>query len=153
MTNEKTKVRLALYQPDMPSNTGTMMRMCACLGVSLDVIEPCGFLMTDAKLRRACMDYIDYLDYKRHSCFEEFTSNIGQRRLILLTTKSKTSYYDFAFKPDDVIMVGRESAGVPDEVHHTASACLTIPMIENARSLNVAISASLVLGEALRQTR
>ena len=145
-------MRLALYQPDMAPNTGTMMRLCACLGVSLDIIEPCGFVFDDRKLKRAAMDYIDQLDCRRHASWEEFRSSLAPRRLVLLTTKADTAYNNFAFEPDDVLMVGRESAGVPDDVHAAADARILIPMRPEVRSLNVALSAAIVLSEALRQT-
>jgi tRNA (cytidine/uridine-2'-O-)-methyltransferase len=144
-------MRLALYQPDMPSNTGAMMRLCACFGVGLDIIEPCGFVMDDGKLRRAAMDYIDHLDMARHRSWPDFTAQIGPRRLILLTTKAAEPYTGFAFKADDIIMVGRESAGVPDDVHDRADTRLVIPVKSPLRSLNVAISAAIALSEALRQ--
>jgi tRNA (cytidine/uridine-2'-O-)-methyltransferase len=146
-------MRLALYQPDMPPNTGTMMRLCACLGVGLDIIEPCGFPLDDARLRRAAMDYIDHLDYMRHRSWDDFLVQIGARRLVLLTTRGAIPYTDFIFHSDDVLMVGRESAGVPDDVHNRADARLVIPIRPPLRSLNVAISAGMALGEALRQTR
>jgi tRNA (cytidine/uridine-2'-O-)-methyltransferase len=145
-------MRLALYQPDMPPNTGAMMRLCACLGVGLDIIEPCGFPLDDAKLRRAAMDYIDHLDLARHRSWNDFTAQIGARRLILLTTRGAVPYTGFAFRGDDILMVGRESAGVPDDVHARADARIVIPLKPPARSLNVAISAAMALGEALRQT-
>lgn len=145
-------MRLALYQPDMPSNVGTMMRMCACLDVPLDLIEPCGFPLDDAKLKRAAMDYIDHLDLIRHRSWEDFENQIGARRLILMTTKGAIAYTSFTFKPDDILMVGRESAGVPDPVHDRADARLVIPVKPPLRSFNVAISAAMVLGEALRQS-
>lgn len=145
-------MRLALYQPDMAPNTGTMMRLCACFGVGLDIIEPCGFVFDDRKLKRAAMDYIDRLDYTRHASWDEFKNSLAPRRLILLTTKASIPYHDFTFEPDDVLMVGRESAGVPDDVHAAAHMRVLIPMRPEVRSLNVAISASIVLAEALRQT-
>jgi tRNA (cytidine/uridine-2'-O-)-methyltransferase len=151
MNKTNTNLRLALFQPDMPSNAGTMMRLCACLGVGMDVVEPCGFPFDDAKLRRAAMDYIDYLDYTRHKSWAHFDAARGQRRLILLSTKAAIPYTDFVYTPDDILMVGRESAGVPDEVHQHADARVIIPMRPALRSLNVAISAAMVLGEALRQ--
>lgn len=142
---------LVLYQPDMPQNTGSMMRLCACLGVPLDVIEPCGFIWDDKKLKRVAMDYINHLTYQRHQSWKDFESQIGPRRLILLTTKGAEDYRSFTFQPDDLLMVGRESAGVPNDVHNRADARVTIPMIPQIRSLNVALSAAMVLGEALRQ--
>ncbi len=144
-------MRLALYQPDMPSNTGTMMRMCACLGVALDIIEPCGFPLDDARLRRAAMDYIDHLDYARYRSWGDFRDQLGARRLVLLTTKAAVPYIGFSFRENDILMVGRESAGVPDDVHARADARIVIPMQPPLRSLNVAISAAMVVGEALRQ--
>lgn len=145
-------MRLALYQPDMAPNTGTMMRLCACFGISLDIIEPCGFVFDDKKLQRAAMDYIEHLDYRRHASWEIFHQQLKPRRLVLLTTKAATPYHRFSFHPDDVLMVGRESAGVPDDVHAAADARVIIPMVPDARSLNVALSAGIVLSEALRQT-
>ncbi len=144
-------MRLALYQPDIPPNTGTMMRLCACLGVGIDIIEPCGFALDDTKLKRAAMDYIDHLDFARHRSWEDFVAQIGSRRLVLLTTKAAIPYTDHAFRPDDILMVGRESAGVPDTVHDRADTRIVIPLRPPLRSLNVAISAAMVLGEALRQ--
>lgn len=145
-------LRLALYQPDIPQNTGTMLRLGACLGVGVDIIEPCGFVWDDKKLRRAAMDYIDLLDYQRHGSWQAFENQIGSRRLVLLTTKGAVPYTDFSFNTSDIVMVGRESAGVPDEVHARADARVIIPMVQGVRSLNVAVSAAMVLGEALRQT-
>ena len=145
-------MRLALYQPDIPPNVGTMMRLCACLGVAMDIIEPCGFPLDDAKLKRAAMDYIDHLDLTRHRSWEDFVgAGIGTRRLVLLTTKGAVPYTDFPFQPGDILMVGRESAGVPDQVHDRADARIVIPVIPPLRSLNVAISSAMALGEALRQ--
>ncbi|MDE2030556.1 MAG: tRNA (cytidine(34)-2'-O)-methyltransferase [Alphaproteobacteria bacterium] len=146
-------LRLALYQPDMPSNMGTMMRLCTCLGAGMDIIEPCGFPFDDAKVRRAAMDYIDHLDYARHRSWKDFADQIGECRLVLLTTKGDTPYTDFAFRADDILMVGRESAGAPDDIHARAAARLVIPMADGLRSLNVAVGAAMVLGEALRQMR
>ena len=145
-------MRLALYQPDMPPNTGTMMRLCACLGVGLDIVEPCGFPLDDARLRRAAMDYIDHLDWARHRSWADFLAQKGGRRLVLLTTKGAAPYTGFAFRFDDILMVGRESAGVPDDVHDSCDARIVIPLRPALRSLNVAVSAAMALGEALRQT-
>lgn len=145
-------MRLVLFEPDIPQNTGTLMRLAAGLGVSLDLVEPCGFLLDDRKLRRAGMDYIDHLDWTRHNSWSSYQSRAHDGRLVLLTTRGAIPYTDFAFAPDDRIMVGRESAGVPDEVHDAADARLVIPLKPPARSLNVALSAAIVLGEALRQT-
>jgi len=127
-----------------------MMRLCACLGVALDVIEPCGFLLSDRNFRRAGMDYLNGLDFTRHASWEAFQAR-RQGRLLLLTTKASTPYFDFGFAPGDTLLVGRESAGVPEAVHNSADVRLTIPMRPGMRSLNVAQAAAMVLGEALRQ--
>ncbi|AWK85422.1 tRNA (cytidine(34)-2'-O)-methyltransferase [Azospirillum thermophilum] len=145
-------MRIVLFEPDIPQNTGTLMRLAAGLGVALDLIEPCGFILDDRRLRRAGMDYIDHLDWIRHQSWSAYRSLPHQGRLVLLTTRAATRYTDFAFAPDDRILVGRESAGVPDEVHEAADARLLIPMKPPARSLNVAVGAAMVLGEALRQS-
>lgn len=147
-------IRLALYQPDIPQNTGAMLRLGACLAVPVDVIEPCGFPLSDKSLRRAGMDYLDQVDLTIHKGWDAFCLSLDDRslRLILLTTKAETSYTDFSYVSDDVILMGRESAGVPDDVHKRADRRVTIPMSPRARSLNVATAAAMVLGEALRQT-
>lgn len=147
-------IRLALYQPDIAQNTGTMLRLGACLGVGVELIEPAGFQLTDRGLARAGMDYRDVAELTKHASFTAFEAwrAATGRRLVLLSTKASVSYLDFAFSADDVIMVGRESAGVPDDVHALADARLLIPMRPGLRSLNVALSAAMVLGEALRQT-
>ena len=144
-------MRLALYQPDIPQNAGSLMRLCACLGVAMDIIEPCGFLLSDHNFRRAGMDYLASLDLARHASWEEFRGQ-AQGRLLLLTTNASTPYFAFAFAPSDTLLVGRESAGVPDGVHQAADVRLTIPMRAGMRSLNVAQAAAMVLGEGLRQT-
>jgi tRNA (cytidine/uridine-2'-O-)-methyltransferase len=148
-------VRLALYEPDIPQNAGSLMRLGACLGVGIDIIEPCGFLLSDRNFRRAGMDYLKSADIRRHeswSRFREDFSGSGQHRLILLTTGAEMAYTDFAFSPGDSLLVGRESAGVPQSVHDAADARLVIPLRTGLRSLNVAQAAAMVLGEALRQT-
>jgi tRNA (cytidine/uridine-2'-O-)-methyltransferase len=147
-------IRLALYQPDIPQNAGTLMRTCACLGVPLDIIEPAGFNLSGAALRRAGLDYLGHLSLQRHSSFGEFERFRQQRglRLVLLTTRGETPYHSFAFAAGDVILAGRESAGVPDDVHKVAAARIRIPMRNGMRSMNVAVASALVLGEALRQT-
>lgn len=145
---------LALYQPDIPQNTGTMLRLAACLGVAVHAILPAGFDLSDRNLRRAGLDYLDHVDLTRHetwAAFEDWRQDEG-RRLVLLTTKSALPYTDFAFAMNDIVMVGRESAGVPERVHDAADARLLIPMRPGLRSLNVATAAAMVLGEALRQT-
>jgi tRNA (cytidine/uridine-2'-O-)-methyltransferase len=145
-------IRLALYQPDIPQNTGTVLRLGACLGVAVDVIEPCGFLWDDKKLRRAGMDYLDGVDLVRHASWTRYLAAPRQGRLVLLTTRGSEPYHRFAFRPDDTILLGRESAGAPPEVHAAADARLVIPQRQGMRSLNLAVAAALVLGEALRQT-
>jgi tRNA (cytidine/uridine-2'-O-)-methyltransferase len=146
-------VRLALYEPDIPQNAGSLMRLGACLGVGIDIIEPCGFLLSDRNFRRAGMDYLKSADIRRHESWARFRDGFGSGgRLVLLTTKGAMAYTDFAFSPADTLLVGRESAGVPDEVHASANARLVIPLLPGLRSLNVAQAAAMVLGEALRQT-
>jgi tRNA (cytidine/uridine-2'-O-)-methyltransferase len=145
-------MRLALYQPDIPQNAGTILRMAACLGVAVDIIEPAGFLFSDRHFRRAGLDYLDRASVRRHASWATFLSERGSGRLVLLTTRADTVYTGFAFHPDDALLLGRESAGVPDEVHAAAEARLRIPMLAGVRSLNVAVAAAMVLGEALRQT-
>jgi tRNA (cytidine/uridine-2'-O-)-methyltransferase len=147
----ETNLRLALYQPDIPQNAGSLMRLCACLGVPMDVIEPCGFLFTDRNLRRAGMDYRDQTDLTRHPGWEAFRAALPGR-LLLLTTRGAQPYAGFDFRPSDTLLVGRESAGVPETVHAAADARLLIPMRPGMRSLNVAQAAAMALGEALRQT-
>jgi tRNA (cytidine/uridine-2'-O-)-methyltransferase len=144
-------VRLALYEPDIPQNAGSLMRLGACLGVGIDLIEPCGFLATDRNLRRAGMDYLKSADIRRHESWTQFQAQ-RTGRLVLLTTQGDMAYADFAFAPGDTLMVGRESAGVPQDVHDAADARLLIPLLPGLRSLNVAQAAAMVLGEALRQT-
>ena len=144
-------LRLALYQPDIPQNAGSLMRLCACLGVAMDIIEPCGFLLSDRNFRRAGMDYRAGVDLTRHDSWETFRAN-RSGRLLLLTTKAARPYTDFGFVPGDTLLLGRESAGVPEAVHNQVEARLLIPMRPGMRSLNVAQAAAMVLGEALRQT-
>jgi tRNA (cytidine/uridine-2'-O-)-methyltransferase len=145
-------LRLALYQPDMPPNTGAMIRLCACLNVGLDIIEPCGFVLDDKKLKRVAMDYTPLSDIKRHTDWDAFKNQVGTKRIVLLTTKANTLYHHFAFQKDDILMVGRESAGVPPDIHQTVDAEIRIPMQAAARSLNVGMAAAIVLAEALKQT-
>lgn len=148
-------MRLALYEPDIPQNAGTILRLAACLGVAVDVIGPTGFDMTDRALRRAGLDYLRHAEIARHSDFAEFdaTRVLRASRLVLLTTHSRMAYMGFAFRADDTLLLGRESAGVPDQVHEAADARLRVPMRPGLRSLNVAVAGAMVLGEALRQTR
>lgn len=144
-------MRIALFEPDIPQNTGAILRLAACLGVAVDVIEPCGFDLSDRRLRRAGMDYLDAVDWRRHSSWQSFRE-ARTERLVLLTTKGDLGYSLFRFAEDDILLLGRESAGVPDEVHAAAAARLVIPMRPQLRSINVALAAAMVLGEALRQT-
>jgi len=145
-------MRLALFEPDIPQNTGTIMRLCACMGVPLDIIEPCGFMLSDKNLKRAGMDYLDSLDMTKHSSWEAFRQNTAGKRLVLLTTRTDKPFLDFKFEADDILLAGRESAGVPENVHAFCVARVTIPMASGVRSLNVAVACSMVLSEALRQT-
>jgi tRNA (cytidine/uridine-2'-O-)-methyltransferase len=147
-------MRLALYQPDIPQNTGTLLRTAMCLDIAVDIIEPCGFVFSDRQLKRAGMVYLKNADVTRHSSWKSFKQKIDVKgaRLVLLSTKAEKGYTNFSFQSDDIIMVGRESAGVPEDVFAFAHARLQIPMVSGARSLNVAIAAAMVLGEALRQT-
>lgn len=144
-------MRLALYQPDIPQNTGTLIRLCACLGVPLDIIEPCGFTFTDKQLRRAAMDYAGRADLRRHNSWADFLPRLDGR-LLLASTKGAVPYADFTFRADDIILLGQEQSGVPEEVHVRADARLVIPMQADARSLNIAVAGAMILGEALRQT-
>jgi len=148
-------ITLALYEPDIAANAGAMMRTCACLGVDAAIIEPAGFLISDRRFRRSGMDYLDALVTTRHASFEWFETwrAASGRRLVLLTTKGDSQLWDFAFRPGDILMVGRESAGVPDAIAALADARVRIPIRPSLRSLNVGIAAALALGEALRQLR
>lgn len=145
-------MRLALYQPDIPQNAGAAIRLCACLGIGLDIIEPCGFPWDDAKIRRAAMDYIDAAELVRHSSWAAFGAAYPHSRKILMTTKAAVPYTAFTFQEGDILIAGRESAGVPDEVHEAADGRVLIPMQPGMRSLNVINSAAMISGEALRQT-
>ena len=147
-------MRIALYQPDIPQNTGNIFRLGACLGISVDIIEPTGFIFDDKKFKRSAMDYIDHLDYKRHIDWKHFHdwSNENKFRIVLMTTKAKKSLYKFEFNSSDILLFGRESAGVPDNIHNIVDHRLTIPMKEGVRSINLSSSVALVIGEGLRQT-
>ncbi|WP_313193491.1 tRNA (cytidine(34)-2'-O)-methyltransferase [Shinella zoogloeoides] len=147
-------LRIALYQPDIAGNTGTILRFAACLGLAVDIVEPAGFDISDRSLKRAGMDYLAAVTLTRHVSwdrFEEWRTASG-RRLVLASTKAAGLYTDFAYRPDDILLFGRESAGVPDRVHETADGRVLIPMVEGQRSINVALSAAMICGEALRQT-
>lgn len=147
-------MQLALYQPDIPQNTGTILRLGACLGVRVHIIQPTGFDMSDRALRRAGLDYLAHVDLHRHAewnAFETWRAGAGAPRLVLLTTHASQPHVGFAFRDDDILLLGRESAGVPDTVHGAADARVRIPQRGGLRSLNVAVAAAMVLGEALRQ--
>jgi tRNA (cytidine/uridine-2'-O-)-methyltransferase len=149
-------MRLALYQPDIPQNLGAALRLCAALDVALDVIEPCGFPLSDKAIKRAAMDYASCAKVSHHSGWQGFLDfrreTLGDPRLILFTTRGAEPYTGFQFRPNDILLMGRESAGVPDEVHHLADHRLFIPISPQARSINVVTAAAMGLGEALRQT-
>ena len=148
-------MRLALFQPDIPQNTGTLLRMAVCLAIPVDIIKPCGFIFSDRRLKRAGMNYLNDADITHHDSWEIFREFITKekRRLILLSTKAHTTYTNFSYQHRDTIMVGRETSGVPDNVYKAVDKRVRISMAKNARSLNVAIAAAIVLGEGLRQTR
>jgi tRNA (cytidine/uridine-2'-O-)-methyltransferase len=145
-------MRIALFEPEIAGNVGAILRLAACLGAAVDLIEPMGFTWDDRRVRRTAMDYIDHVTIARHADFDAFRAAIGPRRLVLFTTKSHQSPYDFAFMADDVLLFGKESAGVPATVAGACDARLRIPMRPQVRSMNLATSAALALGEALRQT-
>lgn len=147
-----TDLHLALFQPDIPQNTGTLMRLCACLGVAMDIIEPCGFVLSDKNLKRAGMDYLENLTLNRHLDWTRFVTATADRRLVALTTQASDIYINFKFKPDDILLLGQESAGLPAAVHAACPSRVSIPMQPGLRSLNVAVAGAMVLGEALRQT-
>jgi tRNA (cytidine/uridine-2'-O-)-methyltransferase len=151
---ESAVLRIALYEPDIPQNTGTILRLAACLGVEAHIVEPAGFPTSDRAFRRAGMDYLDQVTIQRHASWQAFESWRREQaaRLILFTTAAEMSYLDHAFRADDILLFGRESAGVPDAVHRAADARLRIPMRPGLRSINVAMACAMVLGEAMRQT-
>jgi len=146
------KPKIALYEPDIPQNTAAIIRTCACLGADLEIIEPCGFLFSDKRFKRVAMDYIDEKMIKFYQSSEEFFKSKKKQRVILMTTKSSKSYATFKFQSNDTLLFGRESAGVPKNVHNSIEHRLKIPMIDNKRSLNIATSVAIVLSENLRQT-
>lgn len=145
-------MHLVLFQPDIPQNTGAMLRLSACFGLTLHIIEPCGFVFDDRKLKRSGMDYIDQVDIRRHASWKDFINSKEKAgRLVLLTTKATDIYYDHTFQKDDYLIVGQESVGAPDYVHESVDARVKIPLTKNARSFNVAMSAAIVVSEAVRQ--
>ena len=144
---------IALYEPDIPQNTAAIIRTCACLGAKLEIIEPCGFLLTDKRFKRVVMDYMDHNQIEFYQSSDKFFEAKKNQRIVLMTTKGSISYTKFKFNSDDTILFGRESAGVPESIHQSIADRLKIPMNENARSLNIASSVAIVLAESLRQTK
>ena len=146
-------MRIALFEPDIPQNTGNIFRLGACLGIEVDIIEPTGYIFNDKRFKRSLMDYIDHIKYKRHLDWESFYewSKKNNFRLILFTTKSEKKYIDYQFQHHDILLFGRESAGVPQSIHECVDEQLTIPMVKNLRSINVSSSVAIVVGEACRQ--
>ena len=153
MTHNSTILRpkIALYEPDIPQNTAAIIRTCACLGAKLEIIEPCGFLLSDKRFKRVVMDYMDYSQIEFYQSSEKFFAAKKKQRIVLMTTKGSINYTKFKFKPDDTILFGRESAGVPGKVHKIIKNRLKIPMNNQVRSLNIASSVAIVLAESLRQ--
>jgi tRNA (cytidine/uridine-2'-O-)-methyltransferase len=145
-------MRIALFEPEIAGNVGAVLRLAACMGAAVDLIEPMGFTWDDRRVRRTAMDYIDHVTVVRHPDFATFRAAIGEARLVLFTTKSQSCAYAFAYRPDDVLLFGKESAGVPDTVADACEAKVRLPMRPQVRSMNLATSAALALGEALRQT-
>jgi tRNA (cytidine/uridine-2'-O-)-methyltransferase len=145
--------KIALYEPDIPQNTAAIIRTCSCLGADLEIIEPCGFLFSDKRFKRVVMDYMDEKIIKFYQSSKEFFESKENQRVILMTTKSSDSYSDFKFKSNDTLLFGRESAGVPENIHRSIKYKLKIPMINNKRSLNIASSVAIILSENLRQTK
>ena len=143
--------KIALYEPDIPQNTAAIIRTCACLGADLEIIEPCGFLFSDKRFKRVVMDYMDEKMIKFYQSSEEFFKSKKDQRIVLLTTKSASSYAEFKFEANDTLLFGRESAGVPDNVHNLIKHRLKIPMMSDKRSLNIASSVAIILSENLRQ--
>ena len=149
--NSHLRPKIALYEPDIPQNTAAIIRTCACLGADLEIIEPCGFLLSDKRFKRVVMDYMDEKMIKFYSGVDEFLKVKSKERIILLTTKASKSYTSFKFKINDTLLFGRESAGVPKKIHNIIKNRLKIPMVKNMRSLNIASSVAIVLSESLRQ--
>ena len=155
MTQNSTILRpkIALYEPDIPQNTAAIIRTCACLGAKLEIIEPCGFLLSDKRFKRVVMDYMDLEQIKFYQSSDKFFEKKQNQRIVLMTTKGSISYTEFKFKSDDTILFGRESAGVPEKVHKLIKDRLKIPMNDKVRSLNIASSVAIVLAESLRQIK
>ena len=155
MTHKYTleDIKIALFEPDIPQNTAAIIRTCACLGAKLEIIEPCGFLLTDKRFKRVVMDYLNEDDIKIYKSIDDFFKAKKNQRIILMTTKASVSYHSFKFKKGDTILFGRESAGVPKEIHKLIKNRLKIPMEKNKRSLNIASSVAIIVAEILRQIR
>ena len=146
-------VKIALFEPDIPQNTAAIIRTCACLGVKLEIIEPCGFFLTDKRFKRVVMDYLNEEDIKFYQSIDDFFKAKDNQRIVLMTTKASVSYHSFKFKKGDTILLGRESAGVPEKIHKLIKNRLKIPMEKNKRSLNIASSVAIIVAESLRQIR
>ena len=144
--------KIALYQPDIPQNTAAIVRTCSCLGIQLEIIEPCGFFLTDPRFKRIVMDYMDMSSIKFYKSYEDFEKAKINKRVILATTKAKEIYTKFKYKRDDTLLFGRESSGVPTSLHKSIKLKIKIPMIKNKRSLNLATSVAIIISEGLRQT-
>ena len=155
MTHDKPNLspKIALYEPDIPQNTASIIRTCSCLGAQLEIIEPCGFLFTDKRFKRVVMDYMEEDKIKFYKSYEDFFNDKKNERIVLITTKAIQPYWEFSFKINDTLLFGRESAGVPKKVHESVSKSLKIPMKKNKRSLNLATSVGIVLAEQIRQIR
>ena len=155
MTHSKINIgpKIALYEPDIPQNTASIIRTCSCLGANLEIIEPCGFIFSDKRFKRVVMDYMDTKQIKFYKNYDEFLNSKKNQRIILITTKAKKSYIDFNFKFNDTILFGRESSGVPENIHKIVDEKLKIPMKSNKRSLNLSTSVAIVLAEYLRQIK
>ena len=145
--------KIALFEPDIPQNTAAIIRTCSCLGAKLEIIEPCGFLLSDKRFKRVVMDYMDEKEIKFYQSFEDFLESKKNQRIILMTTKASLSYTNFKFNENDTILFGRESAGVPDKIHKIVKDRLKIPMKNKMRSLNIASSVAIILAESLKQTK
>lgn len=146
-------ISIALYQPDIPQNVGAMIRLCACTGAGLEIIEPCSFPWNERKIRQSAMDYMTKINYARRPSWQDFCDHTAGRRVVLMTTKASEPYTAFRFRDHDILLAGSESAGVPDFVHDSADARVTIPMQAGLRSLNIVNASAMILGEAMRQTQ
>ena len=146
-------LKIALFEPDIPQNTGAIIRTCSCLGAKLEIIEPCGFLISDKRFKRVVMDYMDEKEIRFYQSSKDFFESKKNQRIILMTTKASSSYTEFKFKKNDTILFGRESAGVPEKIHKIVKYRLKIPMKNNKRSLNIASSVAIILAESLKQTK